>query len=96
MAKEINKDIKLDDYLEEQLKDPEFKKYYEEENAKLKNAIAVMNVRKQAGLSQRQLADASHVPQSTIARIESGANTSIETLAKIAHALGKKVTVNFL
>ena len=52
-------------------------------------------VRKESGLSQRDLATVSDVPQSTIARIESGANTSIDTLTKIANALGKRLTVNF-
>ncbi|MCC4380283.1 helix-turn-helix domain-containing protein, partial [Limosilactobacillus reuteri] len=47
------------------------------------------------GLSQRDLATVSDVPQSTIARIESGANTSIDTLTKIANALCKRLTVNF-
>ncbi|MCC4380074.1 helix-turn-helix domain-containing protein, partial [Limosilactobacillus reuteri] len=59
------------------------------------SAIALTKVRKESGLSQRDLATVSDVPQSTIARIESGANTSIDTLTKIANALGKRLTVNF-
>ncbi|WP_419145013.1 helix-turn-helix domain-containing protein [Limosilactobacillus reuteri] len=57
--------------------------------------MALTKVRKESGLSQRDLATVSDVPQSTIARIESGANTSIDTLTKIANALGKRLTVNF-
>ena len=33
-------------------------------------------------------------PQSTIARIECGYNTSIETINKLAMALGKKLTIS--
>ncbi|MCC4380081.1 helix-turn-helix domain-containing protein, partial [Limosilactobacillus reuteri] len=62
---------------------------------KLESAIALTKVRKESGLSQRDLATVSDVPQSTIARIESCANTSIDTLTKIANALGKRLTVNF-
>ena len=57
--------------------------------------IALTKDRKESGLSQRDLASVSDVPQSTIARIESGANTSIDTLTKIANALGKRLTINF-
>lgn len=87
--------VNFKDYLNEQLQDPEFKEEFNNETAKLESAIAVSKVRKDAGLSQRELAAASKVPQSTIARIESGANTSVDTLTKIANALGKKLTVSF-
>ena len=87
--------INFKDYLNEQLKDPEFKKEFENETTNLESAIALTKVRKESGLSQRDLATVSDVPQSTIARIESGANTSIDTLTKIANALGKRLTVNF-
>ena len=87
--------INFKDYLNEQLKDPEFKKEFENETTKLESSIALTKVRKESGLSQRDLATVSDVPQSTIARIESGANTSIDTLTKIANALGKRLTVNF-
>ena len=80
--------INFKDYLNEQ-------KEFENETTKLESAIALTKVRKESGLSQRDLATVSDVPQSTIARIESGANTSIDTLTKIANALGKRLTVNF-
>ncbi|ALJ23378.1 transcriptional regulator [Lactobacillus gallinarum] len=85
----------FNDYLQEQLKDPEFKQEFDNETTKLESAIAISNIRKQSGLSQRKLAAISKVPQSTIARIERGDNTSIDTLTKIANALGKKLTVKF-
>lgn len=91
MASNVN----FKDYLNQQLQDPEFKKEFENESTKLESAIAVTHVRKEAGLTQRELATVSKVPQSTIARIETGANTSVDTLTKIANALGKKLTVSF-
>lgn len=87
--------INFKDYLNEQLQDPEFKKEFKNETTKLESAIALTKARRDSGLSQRDLSTLSDVPQSTIARIESGANTSIDTLTKIANALGKKLTVNF-
>lgn len=91
----MTKNVNFRDYLNQQLKDPEFKEEFDNETTKLESAIAVTDIRKQAGLTQRELANASNVPQSTIARIETGANTSIDTLTKIANALGKKLTVRF-
>lgn len=54
-----------------------------------------LRARENAGLSQRELAERSGVPQSTIARIERGYNTSIDTLSKIAFALNKRVKIKF-
>ena len=87
--------VNFKDYLNQQLQDPQFKQEFENETTKLESAIAVTHFRKEAGLTQRELANVSKVPQSTIARIETGANTSVDTLTKIANALGKKLTVSF-
>ncbi|HEM3718001.1 TPA: helix-turn-helix transcriptional regulator [Streptococcus suis] len=86
--------IKFDDFLQEELKNDEFKAGYLAEKAILESALAVYNARQKAGLTQRELADLSHVPQSTIARIERGNNTSIETMSKIAYALDQKLTIS--
>ena len=71
------------------MKDTEFKAEYEAEKVKLTSAVALMKARESAGLTQRELAELAAVPQSTIARIERGDNTSFETLSKLASALGK-------
>lgn len=65
------------------------------ESAKLESAVALMSERERAGLTQRELAERADVPQSTIARIEHGQNTSFDTMSKIAFALGKKLKVEF-
>ena len=46
------------------------------------------------GLSQRELAERSGVPQSTIARIERGYNTVLIHLVEIAFALNKRVKIS--
>lgn len=86
--------IKFDDFLQEELKNDDFKSGYLIEKAILESALAVYNARQKAGLSQRELAAISHVPQSTIARIERGNNTSIETMSKIAFALNQELTIS--
>lgn len=64
------------------------------QKAILENALAVTKARQSAVLSQRQLSKISHVPQSTIASIEYGHNTGIETISKLALSLGKKLTIS--
>ena len=45
---------------------------------------------------QARLENAVAVPQSTIARIEKGANTSLSTMCKIAFALDKQVKISLV
>lgn len=66
------KNILFDDYLAEQLKDPEFKVGFAVESTRLESAVALMNERERAGLTQRELAQRADVTQSTIARIKHG------------------------
>ena len=85
--------VKFDDYLEKRLQDPESRSNFEAESLRLESAVALLKAREDAGLTQRELAKRVDVPQSTIARIERGNNTSVDTLSKIANALGKKLKV---
>lgn len=86
--------INFDDFLNKELKNDDFKSGYLAEKTILESALAVYNARQKAGLTQRELAELSHVPQSTIARIERGNNTSIETMSKIAFALNQELTIS--
>ena len=55
-------------------------------------AVKLAELRKQRGLSQRKLAAASHIPNSTIIAIERGAikikNITLENAKRLADALG--------
>ncbi|BDZ31643.1 helix-turn-helix domain-containing protein [Lactiplantibacillus sp. WILCCON 0030] len=73
--------IRLDDFLKEALKDPEFKIGYDAEVAKQSIAVAVMQARERAGMTKKALAFKAGLPQSTVARTERGSNTSIDTLS---------------
>jgi predicted RNase H-like HicB family nuclease/DNA-binding XRE family transcriptional regulator len=59
-------------------------------------AIELRRARHAAGLSQSKLASLAHVSQQQIAKLERrGENPSIETLKKIAHAMGLRPVVTF-
>ena len=74
--------------------DEETKKSLAKEGKRLETAIALMKLREQEGLTQRELAKKVGKPQSTIARIENGSmNVTFDTLADIISSLGKEMTI---
>jgi len=66
------------------------------EEAKLNVALQLTELRKSAGLTQKQLAQKIGKPQSTISRVETGEmNPSIELVIELAQGLDKKLVLNF-
>ena len=56
----------------------------------------IVKLRTQAGLTQKQLAEASGLTQSNISNIEKGnKHPTIESLKKIADATGKRLIIDF-
>jgi DNA-binding XRE family transcriptional regulator len=84
--------------LREDLKDPEFKKHYQEERQALKLAMKIAKLREKKGLSQQQLAKLMGTSQQAVSRIESGEyeGFTLKTLEKIAEATGTKVKIEFV
>ena len=57
---------------------------------------ALLNARKEAGMTQEQLAAASGVSRITIQRIEQAhINPSFRTLEALAHGMGRTLTIGF-
>lgn len=76
------------------LKDPDFRKAYEEADTEVRLAVAVAEAREKAGLSQAELAELLHTKQSNISRIERGGqNVTVATLDKIARALHLRLEI---
>jgi len=87
----------FDDYLNEQLKNPVFKKYYDEYGKQLEIAYQILQLRKREGLSQAELARKIGTKQTNIARLESGQqNFTIDTLQKLAKALRRNLKIDFV
>jgi ribosome-binding protein aMBF1 (putative translation factor) len=95
MAK--RKKNEFDEFLCEQLKDPEFAKTFAEEKQKIDLAIKLAEIRHEAGLSQRELAERVGTSQSVIARMENPdySGYSIRMLRRIATALGARIRIEF-
>ena len=84
--------------LREDIKDPEFKKHYQEERQALKLAMKITELREKKGLSQQKLAKLMGTSQQAISRIESGEyeGFTLKTLEKIAEATGMRVNIEFV
>ena len=94
--KKIEDLIDFDDYLKKELKNPEFKKYYDEHGKQLEIAYQILELRKKKNISQAQLAKKIGTKQSNIARMEAGQqNFSVDTLERIAGALGCDLRIMF-
>lgn len=87
------KTTSFNEIAERYMRNPERRAGVEAESEKLVSAFQLMKAREAAGLSQAELAIRAGVPQSTVNRIEHGANTSFDTMSKLAFALGKKLEV---
>lgn len=87
----------LREYLREEMRDPEFRRLYHEAGIELKVALEVYRAREAKKMSQKELACALKTKQQTVSRIERGAqNVTIETLDRIARALGRDLQVRFV
>lgn len=92
----IKKAIDFQDMLKKELKNPEFKKLYDEYGRQLEIAYQILQLRKKKKMSQLELAKRIGTKQSNIARLEAGQqNFSIDTLEKIANALDCRLNINF-
>lgn len=85
------------DFLNEQLKDDEFKKEYDALDAEFSIIQAMLDARKAAGMTQKDLADRTGIAQADISKLENGnANPSLRTLQRLADGMGMKLKVEFV
>ena len=87
----------FNDYLKEQLTDPEFKSEYDALTPEFSIVQAMIDARKTSGLTQKQLAEKTGIAQADISKLESGnANPSLRTLQRLAAGMGMQVKIEFL
>ena len=81
-------------HLSEELKNPQFKKYYEEEKYLLELGLAIAEAREKKGLTQKELAKKSQVSQQQLSKIENGINCNMLTFIKVSSALGLGLNIS--
>jgi len=83
--------------LNEQLKDPAFKKEYNALEPEFQVIRAILNGRKGKNLTQKQLSDLTGINQADISKIEKGnANPSLRTLQRLAAGMDMNVRIEFV
>ena len=88
---------KFNEYLSEQLKDPEFKREYEALQPEHAVIQAMIDARKASGLTQKELSERTGIAQGDICKLERGnANPSIKTLQRLALGMGMVLKVEFI
>jgi DNA-binding XRE family transcriptional regulator len=91
---EIIRMYSFEETFAESFKSKKFVKLFNEEMARLELVHQIKTMRQQYKLTQKALAKRTKMPQSTIARIESGKHSfSLGTLYRIAKAFDKRVVL---
>ena len=87
----------FNEYLKEQMKDPEFKQEYDALEPEFAIIQALIDARKASGLTQKQLAEITGIAQADISKLENGnANPSLRTLQRLASGMGKALKIEFV
>lgn len=87
---------KFNDYLKEQMADPAFQQEWEALEPEFAIVQAIINARKESGLTQKQLSERTGIAQADISKLESGnGNPSIKTLQRLAAGMGMRVKIEF-
>ncbi len=83
--------------LNEQLKNPEFKKEYDALEAEFSIIQAMLDARKASGMTQKELAERTGIAQADISKLENGnANPSLRTLQRLADGMGMRLKLEFV
>ena len=89
--------INFKDYLNEQLKDPEFEKKWNEIQPEMDVIRAMVDMRIKQNLTQKELASRTGIDQADISKLENGTkNPSLKLLKKLAAGMGMQLKIEFV
>ena len=87
----------FNDFLKEQLKDPEIKAEYETLKPEYAIIQAMIDARKLKGITQKELSERTGIAQGDISKLENGnGNPSLKTLQRLARAMGMYLKIEFI
>ena len=87
----------FDSYLQEKLKNPEFKAEYDALDPEISIMQAMIDARKESGLTQKELSEKTGITQADISRLEKGnANPSLKTLQRLAAGMNMRIRLEFV
>lgn len=83
--------------LNEQLKEPEFEKEWNEIQPEMDVIRAMVDMRIKQNLTQKELASRTGIDQADISKLENGTkNPSLKLLKKLAAGMGMKLKIEFV
>lgn len=86
--------IDIEKILDDELKDPEFKFYYEKVSREYDLIEQLVALRKKKKMTQTQLSKIANVSQQAISRLEKEKHLpNMDTLIRIVHGLDAKLTI---
>ena len=87
----------FNDFLTEQLRDPEVKAEYDALEPEYAIIQAMIDARKGKGITQKELSERTGIAQGDISKLENGnGNPSIRTLQRLADAMGMTLRIEFI
>lgn len=87
----------LNDMLEKQLEDDEFRKEYEAIQPEMDVIRAIVDARASQNLTQKELAERTGINQADISKIENGTrNPSLNLLKRLADGMGMALKIEFI
>ena len=88
---------KVDDFLQEQLQDEEFRREYERQQPEFDIIRAIVDARTSQNLTQRELAERTGIHQADISKLENGTrNPSIRLLKRLAEGMDMVLKIEFV
>ena len=85
------------DFLNEQLKDENLKKEYDALEPEFTIIKAMIDARKDSGMTQKELSEKTGINQADISKLENGtANPSLKTLQRLADCMGMVLKLEFV
>lgn len=88
--------VDFNEYLQEQMKDAEFRAEYEALEPEFAIMQAMIDARKASGMTQKQLAEKTGINQADISKMERGnGNPSLRTLQRLAAGMGMRLKLEF-
>lgn len=87
----------FNDFINEQLQDPEFKKEWEDIQPEMDVIRAMMEARISQNLTQKELAERTGINQADISKLENGTrNPSLKLLKRLADGMGMTLKIEFI
>lgn len=87
----------FNDFLNEQLKDPDFRKEWEDIQPEMDVIRVMVDARISQNLTQKELAERTGINQADISKLENGTrNPSLKLLKRLADGMGMTLKIEFV